>query len=943
MTTVDDFFSNPKLFFSFDSASHPKARDETSPEFCNEEDNKRYYALLGVPTTASFSEIRQAYLDLSKRYHTDRHVNASEEEKEILRERFEELNTAYSVLSDVGERAAYDALGKKGTKMLSLIRTVPSWKDSPRDITDLVSSLDRANKVKQMARMLSTKSSLSLSYNWAAIGMNRRVGHHGTSMLPSSETQLKHDDVVKQDPKKPEETAETMKEGDEVEFTVNGGGSEGEAVSSISSFSGENLNSPQKSKVSLQLVQIQTKHSSEPMYVLIPDEATMKSIKAKLQDQGIDNVLEKPEEVQFLRQVLFPLMFPNSIKFQHSFQHVMNPMSSLVFTGSAWGSINVRSKNAVSFGVEYHRSLSEAKKWIVQWRTSLTKLFLAVEHLTPFKGWSLSQKLVLMDGMSLLESFRITLMGRIKEKFTIYQLVDLSLFRLPFLFFYIGTQGTSIDMRVGSQLLDVNFKILDIPILPSLAPPFRVRQSMQQDSKPTREDRNTFYQSRNEGASLGFFHSTPPCSISLSSKISPWTGQTGLSWKLLYSPSPFYRFGVKLSTSIPYSVSPFALPYFAVKSMSDIPQVSFLTLLYERGAHEISLPIAVFASETLWKNMLWLTAPLVLVRLGSLLYIPYMKEKGAKFCLEERAKHLPEVDMARQKALLEQQALYASVMESRKEEEEKDGLVILLATYGVLHPEYTTKRRYYYGNEGVEDEQGYSPVSDPGSPTINYFIEQPPILTRGMSRLTKWMYRLAFSPKRLWRWSRSGFKKGSKGWKGTASDPSKTSPAAFDTNHHPHSTAATTLNSFPESLSSTVEAGRHHNRHPREFPKSHRIRKPSFAASTSSRGREVVPPPLAVDTIAEKELLATTVPLSIDVTIALQLLVRNSALTLPAGTKAHLTGFYDPDPYTAEKKMLKIIYLYRNQRHVVVFNDEDEGILPQRSHQVSDSSGSDEG
>jgi hypothetical protein len=65
-----------------------------------------YYAVLGVPPTASRDEIRAAYRRLARRYHPD--VNPPEEDDAAANEFMRRLNEAYDVLDNPRQRAAYD-------------------------------------------------------------------------------------------------------------------------------------------------------------------------------------------------------------------------------------------------------------------------------------------------------------------------------------------------------------------------------------------------------------------------------------------------------------------------------------------------------------------------------------------------------------------------------------------------------------------------------------------------------------------------------------------------------------------------------------------------------------------------------------------------------------------------------------------------------------------
>jgi len=70
---------------------------------------KDYYAVLGVPASATSDEIKKQYRKLAAKHHPDRNAN-----DEKAAERFKEISEAYQVLGDAARRKQYDEMRRLG-------------------------------------------------------------------------------------------------------------------------------------------------------------------------------------------------------------------------------------------------------------------------------------------------------------------------------------------------------------------------------------------------------------------------------------------------------------------------------------------------------------------------------------------------------------------------------------------------------------------------------------------------------------------------------------------------------------------------------------------------------------------------------------------------------------------------------------------------------------
>ena len=75
---------------------------------------KDYYEVLGIGRDASADDIKSAYRKAALKWHPDRWVEGTDEEKKTAEEKFKEASEAYSVLSDPDKKSRYDQFGQAG-------------------------------------------------------------------------------------------------------------------------------------------------------------------------------------------------------------------------------------------------------------------------------------------------------------------------------------------------------------------------------------------------------------------------------------------------------------------------------------------------------------------------------------------------------------------------------------------------------------------------------------------------------------------------------------------------------------------------------------------------------------------------------------------------------------------------------------------------------------
>jgi DnaJ-class molecular chaperone len=111
-----------------------------------------YYAVLGIPKTASQDDIKKAYRRLARKYHPDLHPGAKKTEME---KKFKELNEAHDVLRNEDTRKKYDQYGfqwkeaeayhqaqqQAGREGMRTGRHTEYTQGNPQDFSDLFENL----------------------------------------------------------------------------------------------------------------------------------------------------------------------------------------------------------------------------------------------------------------------------------------------------------------------------------------------------------------------------------------------------------------------------------------------------------------------------------------------------------------------------------------------------------------------------------------------------------------------------------------------------------------------------------------------------------------------------------------------------------------------------------------------------------------------------------
>lgn len=123
MTFVSSFGAPAKVTISPGKTRGPCSRADAMSK-------ETFYTVLGVAENAAPPDIKSAYRSLLKKIHPDTVCTLSQETRHHAEEATRELNEAYSVLSDAGQRAQYDCFLAEERKTTGATRSMTSGQAS---------------------------------------------------------------------------------------------------------------------------------------------------------------------------------------------------------------------------------------------------------------------------------------------------------------------------------------------------------------------------------------------------------------------------------------------------------------------------------------------------------------------------------------------------------------------------------------------------------------------------------------------------------------------------------------------------------------------------------------------------------------------------------------------------------------------------------------------
>ncbi|KAK7877543.1 hypothetical protein WMY93_031760 [Mugilogobius chulae] len=130
----------------------------TSLEDDVEPNNQDYYSLLNVRKEATLEELKSSYRRLCMLYHPDKHRDP--ELKRQAEQLFNQVQQAFTVLSDDHARAIYDIFGTKGLEVEGW--EVVERKRTPAEIREEYDRLQREREERRLQQRTNPKGTISV-------------------------------------------------------------------------------------------------------------------------------------------------------------------------------------------------------------------------------------------------------------------------------------------------------------------------------------------------------------------------------------------------------------------------------------------------------------------------------------------------------------------------------------------------------------------------------------------------------------------------------------------------------------------------------------------------------------------------------------------------------------------------------------------------------------
>ena len=634
-------------------------QDEGHPLELNEEDHDTtpsLYAVLGVRSDADPATIRKAFLSLSGAYHTDKHALQSEEVQSMMGSRFQQLTEAYEVLSDPRKRAAYDGSGKHWESRLEL---VPVTHQTAADVRRYIDVLEAEAECKRVSTMLSASSATTLDLSVAhwftntavqkkLVGQRKGLADDANAPRLADEFKRPHQveeasPAVKEEaatpaPVAPQEVSPAADSDQQVPTPPST--PEGEASPPAT----EAPPAAAQPNIMGNLSVAQIEVNGEMQFVAILPPNIQEQLKNNPQVQqsmgaGVGGAATGGSSTPPKKNGVLSAMFVvQSLSGSYAFNHPVSPTSMLSFKGE---SAHNRRGGTNSLVVSWTKIMGVARAGV-----SLKASMAGLEY--RFK-WS--RALSALTNLAVNYNFKqlaATLSRKLSAATTISNTLTLTgaeeggsfTSGIQYAISAIQHFGGDVSMGYGSLALSATHVFL-------IHPSFKLTQSV---------------------------------------ATQLLSGRTYLSYELVWMKSKMHHLGVRISTTLPCSVSPLGGVLWGEPCLA-MNQVS---LTYSRGDHSIGIPIVLSVSDKVSRALQVFGAPLALYGIGRLLVQPVLKMNRMREVRRIRAEMMDEVNAARNRCKQEMVALYASIKKRRAHEAGSDGLVITSATYGVLQPVPTT-------------------------------------------------------------------------------------------------------------------------------------------------------------------------------------------------------------------------------------------------------------